>query len=290
MYIAFGNRVLDSNDIKNIIEENTEFKVIKDMSKGSKREDIVAFNLSLDIDTLNKEISETINISEEDEDTLFEEYMATTEELGFELEEYLPEDSIMDFKAYKWEPSDNDIKAVLKIDEEQDYFTYAGESCTIDNARLSVAKGREADVGFAEVDIDNDGIKELAVEYIVTTGTASIQKMTDIYKKDSQEKMTTFVVDNHKISFTHEQEAVIIQTMKEWEAQGFMKENNITEFPFAESSISLFDSAVVEYEGEYFIKVTFATNEMSKENMNLKTIKVLLKCQNNQFDVVDMWY
>ena len=47
---------------------------------------------------------------------------------------------------------------------------------------------------------------------------------------------------------------------------------------------------MVEYEGEYFIKVTFATNEMSKENMNLKTIKVLLKCQNNQFDVVDMWY
>lgn len=180
-----------------------------------------------------------------------------------------------------WDKNPN----VKKVD-----YTYAGESCTIDNARLSVAKGREADVGFAEVDIDNDGIKELAVEYIVTTGTASIQKMTDIYKKDSQEKMTTFVVDNHKISFTHEQEAVIIQTMKEWEAQGFMKENNITEFPFAESSISLFDSAVVEYEGEYFIKVTFATNEMSKENMNLKTIKVLLKCQNNQFDVVDMWY
>lgn len=180
-----------------------------------------------------------------------------------------------------WDKNPN----VKKVD-----YTYAGESCTIDNARLSVAKGREADVGFAEVDIDNDGIKELAVEYIVTMGTASTQKMTDIYKKDSQEKMTTFVVDNHKISFTHEQEAVIVQTMKEWEAQGFMKENNITEFPFAESSISLFDSAVVEYEGEYFIKVTFATNEMSKENMNLKTIKVLLKCQNNQFDVVDMWY
>ena len=92
MYIAFGNRVLDSNDIKNIIEENTEFKVIKDMSKGSKREDIVAFNLSVSIDMLNEEISESININEEDEDSLFEEYMATTEELGFELEEYLPED------------------------------------------------------------------------------------------------------------------------------------------------------------------------------------------------------
>ena len=75
MYIAFGNRVLDSNDIKNIIEENTEFKVIKDMT--------------------------------------------TTEELGFELEEYLPEDSIMDFKAYKWEPSDNDIKAVFVMANEE---------------------------------------------------------------------------------------------------------------------------------------------------------------------------
>ena len=113
MYIAFGNRVLDSKDIKNIIEENTEFKVIKDMSKGSKREDIIAFNLSVSIDVLNEEIAESININELDEDSLFDEYMASTEELGFELEEYLPEDFIIDFKAYKWEPSDNDIKAVL---------------------------------------------------------------------------------------------------------------------------------------------------------------------------------
>ena len=113
MYIAFGNRVLDSKDIKNIIEENTEFKVIKDMSKGSKREDIIAFNLSVSIDVLNEEIAESININELDEDSLFDEYMASTEELGFELEEYLPEDYIIDFKDYKWEPSDNDIKAVL---------------------------------------------------------------------------------------------------------------------------------------------------------------------------------
>ena len=81
--------------------------------------------------------------------------------------------------ARVWDKNPN----VKKVD-----YTYAGESCTIDNARLSVAKGREADVRFAEVDIDNDGIKELAVEYIVTMGTASTQKMTDIYKKDSQEK------------------------------------------------------------------------------------------------------
>ena len=88
MYIAFGNRVIDSKDIKDIIEENTEFKVI------------------------------SININELDEDSLFNEYMASTEELGFELEEYLPEDSIIDFKSYKWDPSDNDIKAVFVMANE----------------------------------------------------------------------------------------------------------------------------------------------------------------------------
>lgn len=119
MYIAFGNRVVDSNDFKNIIEENTEFKVIKDMSKGSKREDIVAFNLSVSIDTLNEEISIDEDIKALDEDSLFEEYMAITEEMGYELEEYLPEDSIIDFKAYKWDPSDNDIKAVIVIAQEE---------------------------------------------------------------------------------------------------------------------------------------------------------------------------
>ena len=119
MYIAFGNRVLDSNDIKKVIEENTEFKVIKDMSKGSKREDIIAFNLSVSIDLLNEEIEDSVNISELDEDSLFDEYMASTEELGFELEEYLSDYSIIDFKAYKWDPSDNDIKAVLVIANEE---------------------------------------------------------------------------------------------------------------------------------------------------------------------------
>jgi hypothetical protein len=118
MYIVFGNRVVDSNDFKNIIEENTEFKIIKDMSKGSKREDIIAFNLSISIDDLNEEIKDSVNILEIDEDSLFEEYIASTEEIGFELEEYLPEDSIIEFKAYKWDPSDNDVKAVITISNE----------------------------------------------------------------------------------------------------------------------------------------------------------------------------
>ena len=119
MYIVFGNEIIDSEEIKAIIEDESPFRVDKDMSKGSKREDIIAFNLSVNIDFLNEEIKESVNINELDEDSLFDEYMASTEELGFELEEYLPEDSIIDFKAYKWEPSDNDIKAVLVMANEE---------------------------------------------------------------------------------------------------------------------------------------------------------------------------
>ena len=61
MYIAFGNRVLDSKDFKEIIEMNSQFKVIKDMSKGSKREDIIAFNLKIDVDILKEMLVQRFN-------------------------------------------------------------------------------------------------------------------------------------------------------------------------------------------------------------------------------------
>ena len=89
------------------------------MSKGSKREDVVAFNLSVDVEILKEELSENYNLDELDEDTLFDEYMATAEEIGYEIEEYLPEDAVVKFQAYKWDPSDNDIKAVIVIVSEE---------------------------------------------------------------------------------------------------------------------------------------------------------------------------
>jgi len=116
MYVGFGNEIVDSKDIKEIIEKNTEFKVVKDMSKGSKREDILAYNLSVDIDTLNELMEEEeINLSELSEDELFEEYLSLAEEVGMDIEEYVPVGAILDIKAYKWDQSDNGIKIVIII-------------------------------------------------------------------------------------------------------------------------------------------------------------------------------
>jgi hypothetical protein len=115
MYVEFNSEIVDSKDIKEIIEKNTEFKVLKDMSKGSKRDDILAYNLSVDINTLNELMEEDCNISELSEDELFEEYLSLAEEIAMDIEEYVPEGAILDIKAYKWDPSDNDIKLVIII-------------------------------------------------------------------------------------------------------------------------------------------------------------------------------
>ena len=113
MYIAFVRKVVDTEEIKNEIQKNSEFKVLKDMSKGTKREDTFAYNLSISIDILNEIISDDYDIKDLSEDELFDEYMSLSEELATDMEELLPEDSIIDVKAYKWDLSDNDIRVII---------------------------------------------------------------------------------------------------------------------------------------------------------------------------------
>lgn len=122
MYIPFGNEILNEKDISELIENKSDFKVIKDMTKGTKREDMHAFCLSVKVDTLNEIISEEydeFNINEMDEDELFDEYLSLTEEMALDMEDFLPEASIIDAKAYKWDNSDNDIKLIFLIGSDE---------------------------------------------------------------------------------------------------------------------------------------------------------------------------
>lgn len=113
MYIAFGNRVLDSKDFKKIIEDNSEFNVIKDMSKGSKREDIIAFNLSISVDILKDILKDDYNNMSDDD--IMEEIWSLADEVGTDLEEFMPEDSLFDIRAYKLDESFNTINLVMAI-------------------------------------------------------------------------------------------------------------------------------------------------------------------------------
>lgn len=119
MYIVFGNEIVDSNEIKVLIEDNSEFNVDKDMTKGTKREDTVAFQVSISIDELNEIIKENYELEDINEEDLFDEYMTITDELAMELEELFSEDIIMNARAYKWDNSENAIKAVIAISHEE---------------------------------------------------------------------------------------------------------------------------------------------------------------------------
>ena len=115
MYIVFGNEIIDSSEIKDIIENNSDFNVEKDLTKGSKREDTLAYQVSINVDLLNEVIKENYELDELNEEELFDEYMTLSDELAMELEEYMPEDVIINARAYKWDNSDNTIKSVLAM-------------------------------------------------------------------------------------------------------------------------------------------------------------------------------
>ena len=113
MYIVFGDEIIDSNDIKDIIENNSDFSVEKDLTKGTKREDTLAYQMSISINLLNEIIKEAYEPEDLDEEVLFDEYMILSEELAMELEKYMPENVIMNARSYKWDNSENTIKLVL---------------------------------------------------------------------------------------------------------------------------------------------------------------------------------
>lgn len=119
MYIVFGNKVVDSEEIKNLIINNSHFKVIKDLSKGTKREDVVAFNISMDIDILKEILSDDYDINHISEDELNEEIFNLFEEVGGDLIEFLPDDSLSCVKGYCLDESFNEVRGVfIMVNEE----------------------------------------------------------------------------------------------------------------------------------------------------------------------------
>ncbi len=122
MYIPFGNNAMNEKEISEIIESKTDFNVVKDMTKGTKRDDMHAFCLGVKVSTLNEIIGEEyddFNPEEMEEDELFDEYLSLAEEMALDMEDYLPDEALIDAKAYKWDTSDNDIKVIVIIGNEE---------------------------------------------------------------------------------------------------------------------------------------------------------------------------
>ncbi|MCC0638202.1 MULTISPECIES: hypothetical protein [unclassified Clostridioides] len=115
MYIIIGNEIVDSEELKIIIDKNSKFKVEKDLSKSTKREDIIAYQLSINMDYLDTIISEQdeyITLSDEEK---FDEYMTLSDELALGLEELMPKYTIINARAYKLDEVEGVVKIILVI-------------------------------------------------------------------------------------------------------------------------------------------------------------------------------
>ena len=89
------------------------------MSKATKREDIVAYQLSISIDTLKQYVEEDFELDQVEDEELFDELMTMADETAMELEEVMPPESIVNARAYKWDNSDEAIKVIIAICNEE---------------------------------------------------------------------------------------------------------------------------------------------------------------------------
>ena len=115
MYIIFGEEIVDSDEIREIIENNSDFKVDRDMCKGTKREDIVAYQLSIPVNILNEKLVQNYDLNEISEEELFEEYINLSEEMALQLQDFMPKHSLVNSISYKWDNSADVVKVVFTM-------------------------------------------------------------------------------------------------------------------------------------------------------------------------------
>lgn len=111
------NKRYTFEEIAKIIKENTEFDVVADISKRTKREDVLAFILQCDGEILKKDLQEEgfdLDI-ETDEEEFISELMNKADEYAVEIEENLPEDLMAYYYAYEYDEDEGVIKTILAV-------------------------------------------------------------------------------------------------------------------------------------------------------------------------------
>ncbi|WP_129597944.1 hypothetical protein [Anaerophilus nitritogenes] len=110
------NKVYEWEDISKIIHDTTEFDIVKDISDRTKREDVLAFILQCDTESLKNELKEETDISiEENEEEYISELMNKADEYAVEIEESLPEDLLAYYYAYEYDEDQEIIKSILVV-------------------------------------------------------------------------------------------------------------------------------------------------------------------------------
>ena len=113
MYVVFGDEVLDSNEIIDLFNNESDFIVETDLTKSTKREDVIALKLRIGVE----DIYSDSKFDQYNED-IFEEYLDNAEEIITDFVEIN-----FDYKkrfvtsAYKWEELDNSIYLIAAFSD-----------------------------------------------------------------------------------------------------------------------------------------------------------------------------
>ena len=113
MYVVFGDEVLDSNEVIALFNNESDFFVETDLTKSTKREDVIALKLKINIEDIYSD-SKFDQYNEE----IFEEYLDNAEEMITDFVEVN-----FDYKkrfvtsAYKWEELDNSIYLIAAFSD-----------------------------------------------------------------------------------------------------------------------------------------------------------------------------
>lgn len=110
MYVLFREDIINSKDIAKIINEETPFRVETDLSKASKRDDVMSFKLSIPVKSLDSGIS-----FDWENDELTEKCFSMAESLTKDLLKYFPKYTIQCSQVYKWDELEDRIHLVIVI-------------------------------------------------------------------------------------------------------------------------------------------------------------------------------
>ena len=113
MYVVFDDEVIDSNEIIDLFNNESDFIVETDLTKSTKREDVIALKLRIGVE----DIYSDSKFDQYNED-IFEEYLDNAEEMITDFA-----DINFDYKkrfvtsAYKWEELNNSIYLIVALSD-----------------------------------------------------------------------------------------------------------------------------------------------------------------------------
>lgn len=109
MYVLFRDDMISSDEIAKEIESSSDFRVETDLSKATKREDVMSFKLSIDVCKLtDKEFSW-------EDDELVDECFQKAESMTKDFLKFFPKYTVQASEAYKWDDIENRIHLVVVI-------------------------------------------------------------------------------------------------------------------------------------------------------------------------------